>query len=593
MDIRSYLKDNILLFDGAMGTLWAQRSRDADYPCELANLRRPAGVRDIHCAYLDAGAKALKTNTFGLNAPALGGDHALLRRAVTAGWNLAQSAAEGREVYLFADIGPVPQTGEEDLWPHYKELLDLFLELGAEHFLFETHSGRGCLPQAAAYLRERCPGAFVITSFAVQPDGYTPEGGTGKALLEEMAPLVDAVGLNCVSGAYHLRSLVERWGLEQLTLSVMPNAGYPVVVNRRTLFDGDSGYFARQMGELAALGVKILGGCCGTTPEHIFRTARLLSEGGLRKRISVRRRAPAEPHTAPEAKKAPVNRLWDKLERGEKLFAVELDPPKTADLGKFMAGAWTLKGAGADAITVADCPIGRARMDSSLLACKLRRELGVDPIPHMTCRDRNLNATKALLLGLSVEGVDNVLVVTGDPIPTAERSEVKSVFNFHSRKLAAFVSELNRNELEHPFRIYGALNVNARNFAAELDRAKLKEEAGVSGFLTQPILTDEAVENLKTARKALNGKILGGIIPVVSYRNACFMDSEIAGIRVSEEIKEAYRDKDREEAEALAVEISVKIAKKIAHYVDGYYLMTPFLRVNLIVRIMEEISKSL
>jgi homocysteine S-methyltransferase len=232
-------------------------------------------------------------------------------------------------------------------------------------------------------------------------------------------------------------------------------------------------------------------------------------------------------------------------------------------------------------------------MDSSLLACKLRRELGIDPIPHMTCRDRNLNATKALLLGLSVEGVDNVLLVTGDPIPTAERSEVKSVFNFHSRKLATFVSELNRTELEHPFRIYGALNVNARNFAAELSRAKGKEAAGVTGFLTQPVLSPQAVENIKTARSELNGKILGGIIPVVSYRNACFMNSEIAGITVSEDIVERYRNKGREEAEELAVEISSEIAGKIAPYVDGFYLMTPFLRVNLMVRIMEEIRKSM
>jgi homocysteine S-methyltransferase len=588
MDIRSYLQDNILLFDGAMGTLWAQRNREADYPCELANLRAPESVTEIHYAYLDAGAKAIKTNTFGLNAVTMEGDRALLCQAVTAGWDLAQSAAQGR-AFVFADIGPIPQTADENLWPRYQELIDLFLELGAEHFLFETHGGEGCLPQATAYIKEKKPEAFVLTSFAVQPDGYTREGSSGRRLLETMGRCgaVDAVGMNCVSGAYHMRQLVERWGAGTVPLSVMPNAGYPIVVNRRTLYDGDSGYFALQMAELAGLGAKILGGCCGTTAEHIARTAAALKK-------PVKRIVPSQVsiHEEKKAESAP-NRLWDKLERGEKVFAVELDPPKTADLGKFMAGAWTLKGAGADAVTIADCPIGRARMDSSLLACKLRRELGIDPIPHMTCRDRNLNATKALLLGLNVEGVDNVLVVTGDPIPTAERSEVKSVFNFHSRKLAAFVSELNRSELEHPFRIYGALNVNARNFAAELNRAKGKEEAGVSGFLTQPVLSPQAVENIKLARSQLKGKILGGIIPVVSYRNACFMNSEIAGITVSEEITERYRDKTREEAEALAVEISSEIAQKIAPYVDCFYLMTPFLRVNLMVRIMEEIRKSM
>ena len=587
MDIRDYLQSNILLFDGAMGTLWAQRNPHEDYPCELASLRDPESVTAIHRDYLAAGAKALKTNTFGLNAPALGGDHALLRDAVTASWTLAQNAAAEGNAYVFADIGPIPQTGEADLWPHYRELLDLFLALGAEQFLFETHSSDACLTRAAAYVKEHNPDAFVLLSFAVLPDGYTQEGRSGKALLEDLGrrPEVDAVGLNCVSGAYHLRRLVQEWNLQGLTLSVQPNAGYPVVVNRRTLYRGDSDYFALQLSELAGLGANILGGCCGTTPEHIARTAALLDQ---RRAVPVKRMEAIRPAAA---KKVPANRLWDKLAAGEKVFAVELDPPKTAELGKFMAGAWTLREAGVDAITVADCPIGRARMDSSLLSCKLCRELGMDPIPHMTCRDRNLNATKALVLGLSVEGVDNVLVITGDPIPSAQRDEVKSVFNFHSRKLAAFVSELNRTELERPFRIYGALNVNAKNFAAELNRAVQKEAAGISGFLTQPILSPEAVENIKTARRTLKGKLLGGILPVVSHRNACFMNSEIAGITVSEDIVKRYEGKNREEAEALAVEISTQIARNIAPWVDGYYLMTPFLRVNLIVRIMEEIKR--
>lgn len=590
MDIRTYLQSNLLLFDGAMGTLWMQQNRDADFLCELANLHRPESVRSIHTAYLDAGAKALKTNTFGLNAAALGGNHALLEKAVAAGWKLAVETAQGRDAYVFADIGPVPETGEGTVWEQYQELIDLFLSLGAEHFLFETNSSDQCLAQAAEYIKGQNPSAFVLASFAVQPDGYTREGRSGAALVKALSqnPAVDAVGLNCVSGAYHMRQLVKGFDLQGVTFSTMPNAGYPVVVNNRTIYDGDPNYYALQLSELAGLGVRILGGCCGTTPEHIARTATLLRERGT---APVKRISPSTKE--PESVKPAPNRLWDKLEAGKKVFAVELDPPKNAELGKFMSGAWTLKGAGVDAITIADCPIGRARMDSSLLACKLRRELGIDPIPHMTCRDRNLNATKALLLGLNVEGVDNVLVVTGDPIPSAERDEVKSVFNFNSRKLARFVADLNQTELEHPFRVYGALNVNAKNFKAELSRAKQKVESGVSGFLTQPVLTAQALENMRLAHEALNAKLLGGIIPVVSYCNACFMQSEIAGITVAEEIIELYKDKNREECEELAVKISTEIARQIAPYVDGYYLMTPFLRVNLMVRIMDGIRSNL
>ncbi|MEM5781331.1 MAG: methylenetetrahydrofolate reductase, partial [Lawsonibacter sp.] len=227
-----------------------------------------------------------------------------------------------------------------------------------------------------------------------------------------------------------------------------------------------------------------------------------------------------------------VNALWDKLERGERVVAVELDPPPDDDISFFLEGVRSLRAAGADAVTIADCPIGRPRADSSLLSCKIRRELGMEPLPHLTCRDRNLNATKALLLGLSAEGVHNVLLVTGDPIPTEERSEVKSVFNFNSRKLARYVAGLNEKTLATPFRIFGALNVNARNFEVQLRLAGEKEENGVSGFLTQPVLSPEALENLKLARSTLKGKILGGIFPVVSHRNACFLNTDISGMHV-------------------------------------------------------------
>ena len=240
-------------------------------------------------------------------------------------------------------------------------------------------------------------------------------------------------------------------------------------------------------------------------------------------------------------------------------------------------------------MTIADCPIGRPRADSSLLACKIRRELGVEPLPHMTCRDRNLNATKALLLGLSIEGVHNVLLVTGDPIPTEDRAEVKTVFNFNSRKLARYVADLNEHTLSTPFRTYGALNLNAKNFAMQLKMAQEKEANGISGFLTQPVLSREALDNLKLAREILHSKILAGIYPVVSHRNACFLNNEIAGMRVCDEIIALYEGKEREEAEALAVTISAEIAKQIAPYSDGVYLMTPFKRVALMIRILGEI----
>ena len=209
----------------------------------------------------------------------------------------------------------------------------------------------------------------------------------------------------------------------------------------------------------------------------------------------------------------------------------------------------------------------------------------------MTCRDRNLNATKALLLGLSAEGVHNVLTVTGDPIPSASRDEVKSVFNFNSRMLARYIGGLGETVLTTPFQVFGALNLNARNFSVQLQLAQKKEECGMVGFLTQPVLTQQALDNLKLAHETLKGKILGGIIPIVSHRNALFMNSEVAGITVDPQIISMYEGLDREAGEKLAVKISTAVAEAIGPYVDGYYLMTPFGRTGLMGRIMDEIRK--
>lgn len=367
-------------------------------------------------------------------------------------------------------------------------------------------------------------------------------------------------------------------------LSVMPNAGYPSLVHGRTFFEGDPKYFASRMHEIARSGARILGGCCGTTPNHIACIADKL------KNMTVGEIAHRDQEDTPSVPET-HNRLARKLKKGERVIAVELDPPADASLAKFMDGARVLKACGVDAITIADCPIARARADSSMLAAKLRRELHIDPIPHMTCRDRNINATKALLFGLSGEDVHNVLTVTGDPIPGADRAEVKGVFSFNSAMLAAYIRDLGEQGMVAPFTIFGALNVNAHNFDAELKKAKRKIESGVSAFLTQPAFTDQAFENLHRAYEMLDVPILGGIIPIISHRNALFMHHEVAGITLTQEIIDRYENLDRAEAESLAVEISVDLARRMEPYTAGWYLITPFGRVGLIGRIIDNLRR--
>ena len=588
-DVREILKKRPLLFDGGMGTYYKAKPGQE---CEQANLLDPEGVLAVHGAYLEAGADAIKTNTFGLPRMAAAGNP-LWEALTDEGWRLAAQAAAKTGAAVFADLGPAPDTESLPAAQIYTALAERFAALGAKNFLFETLSSDAGVAEAARQIKEAVPDAFVLVSFAVLPDGYTREGRHCAELVRSMTACgaVDAVGLNCVSAPGAMRTLVQQLGRTELPLSVMPNAGYPVVTRTRVQYQGRPEYFARELVGLAAEGVRILGGCCGTTPAHI---------------AALRTALDALPEQLPEAAAAPVpaavkpkvetdDAFLRKLNAGKKVIAIELDSPKDADLTDYLEGARRLQAAGADLLTIADCPIARARMDSSLVACRVHRELGLNVLPHMTCRDRNLNATKALLLGLYAEGVREVLAITGDPIPTAERDEVKNVYQFNSRKLAQYIVSLagEGREMPSPLTVFGALNLNARNFDVELRRAQEKLQNGMSGFLTQPVLSAQAVVNLKKTRETLGekAKILAGIMPVVSQRNAIFMENEVNGIHVDAEIIERFAGLDRAQGEELGLEVSVKAAQAAAPYADGFYLMTPFNRIALMERLIARLKE--
>ena len=584
MNIRELLQTRPLLFDGAMGTYYKAAP---GVECEQANLTDPAGVLAVHREYLAAGADAVKTNTFSL--PRLAAAHTPgWEQLAQAGWQLAVQAAEETGAAVFADLGPAPDTEAVPAGQVYTAVAKQFAALGARNFLFETLSSDAGLLDAVGAIKAEVPDAFVLVSFAVLSDGYTREGMYCKDLARRMqeSGIVDAVGLNCVSAPGAMRTLAKQLG-GTLPLSVMPNAGYPIVTRTQVKYQGRPEYFARELGRLAAEGtVQILGGCCGTTPAHI---AALRAE--LDSLPVVKKTAPAEEFSTAKGQTVEnEDAFLRKLNGGEKVIAIELDSPRNADLTGYLEGAKKLQAAGADLLTIADCPIAQARMDSSLVACRVHRELGLCTLPHMTCRDRNLNATKALLLGLYAEGVREVLAITGDPIPTAERDEVKNVYQFNSRKLAQYIVSLAGDGREMPsaMTVFGALNLNARNFEVELRRAGEKLEHGMSGFLTQPVLSGQAVENLRHAREVLGSRarILAGIMPVVSQRNAIFMENEINGIHVEEDIIRQFAGLDRAQGEELGLAISLKMAREALPYADGFYLMTPFNRVALMERLI-------
>lgn len=583
-NIRDYLKNNILLFDGAMGTYYDELTDDG-IGCELANIKNPELIKGIHNEYIEAGAKAILTNTFAVGIDVFNGDRKLQKEVIVAGIDIANDAAKDR-AYVFADIGPIHMSRNELVFEEYKTLIDIFLEKGIKNFLFETQSNTSGMVLSAGYIKEKCSDAFIAASFAVMPDGYSSEGYQYKALFAEVTDsgLFDAVGLNCVSGANHMAKLLKGVDTKGLYLFAKPNAGYPVVRDDRVYYSSLANYFANQIEDILEMGVNIVGGCCGTTPKHI----ELLKKSMSGKLIKPRRAIKSQKNTTQNIR---LNRFKNKLESGQKAIAVELDSPTDTNVNKFMENAKKLKAAGADIVTIADNPIARARMDSCLLACKVRNELDFDVLPHMTCRDRNVNASRGLLLGANAMGVDNVLVITGDPIPNAQRDEIRSVFEFNSVKFANFIKSLNDEVFESPMNICAALNVNSRNFSAELKKAKRKQENGVEVLFTQPVLTKRAIENLKEARENLDIKIMGGIIPIVSERNARYMQSEVNGIYITDGIVEKYIGKEREDAEEIALSMSKEIANEIYDLVDGYYLITVLNRVSLMERLIKTVKE--
>lgn len=581
ISIREYIKDNILLFDGAMGSYFSAVHDDPMYPCELANITSPHTISEIHKRYLTAGAKAIKTNTFTL--PKQGESGFSVREIIEKGYSLAKQQADTFGAYVFADINIPTTLGEEDLLPYYQEVIDMFLQQGACHFLFETCTSGDYLSELCQYLKEKNPDSFIIVSFAVGMDGFTKTGQYAQNLIDQVTPYVDAVGLNCVCGPSHMADVAKHIQTDKL-FSLMPNASYPTVTGSRLQYSQNPSYYGEAVADMTQIGGDILGGCCGTTPECISQIHQKLQ--GLKPM----EKAKVSPVTLSE-KQVIKSDFFEKLKGPTKPIAVEWDSPAVPEIGEYMAKAKLLKDAGVDLITVADCPVARPRMDSSLVACKLKRELGIHAMPHMTCRDRNINAVKALLLGLSVEEINNVLLITGDPIPREQKDEIKAVYEFNSRKLMAHISQLNQSLFHSPFYLYGALNINAVNFAPQLKMAQDKIDKGCVAFFTQPVMSERGLENLKIAKETLSAPLVGGIFPATSFRNISFLTNEISGFHVAPEMSELYKDKTPEECTQLAIKISNRITQEMAPYIDGYYLITPFQRVDIMLEIIKSLPK--
>lgn len=570
-----------LLFDGAFGTYYFSLTGD-ESPCELANITAPGAVRRIHREYLAAGARAVKTNTFAAN-PAHIPDPEQLSRVIEAGWTLAREAAEESGARVFADIGGNDtETAPED----YKAVAKRFLQLGARDFLFETLASFEEIVPALTLIWEQAPDTAVLVSFAVSQDGYSRRGLYCRILLEaaEACPLVDAMGFNCACGPSHMENLLRALGPRKKPLIAMPNSGYPSSINGRVLFEDNAGYFAQKLAALYEAGADILGGCCGSTPRHIELAAGTLA-AAVRPRGTGRPgpSAPGPGASAPGGGRPGARR---------KTIAVELDPPLDYDCSFILSASAELKRCGVDLITVTDSPLSRTRADSLMTAAKIRREAGIEVLPHISCRDKNHIALRGGLLGAAFEGISRVLVVTGDPPMQTETRGRDGVFHLSSFDLISYIHSMNSEVFTKvPFVIGGALNVNAVNFPQELRRAEKKLALGASALFTQPIFSDAAVENFLTARKELDCQLFAGILPVAGYKNALFLINEVSGIEIPTEMVESLRDKTPEESARISVAYSAGIARRVYDTADGFYIMTPLHKIQIVRGLIEEIRR--
>lgn len=606
MNILEGLKDKLLVADGAFGTcyvgMYGERGTVAP---ELANMRHPERVLEIHKEYVKAGAGIIRTNTFAANTASLDADMDYVISNVRAAVKLAKQAVaeagepgiDRKKAYVAGDIGPIPADAGLTLnerVSQYKLLGEAMQDMGVDIIWFETFPEFNVLEPVVKQLKARND-TPVMVSFCVNQFGYSNCGFSARALLSQTAGNqdVDCVGFNCGVGPYHMLQLLKKLDIDcGKPVSIMPNAGYPKFTQSRLVFNDNKEGFIDKIQDIAALGADIIGGCCGTNPEYIRQIKESVKKGDIVKAAKVH----VEKQQFDNAPKD--NFLKGRLKSGEaavknagghKLIAVELAPPVDVNDQKLLDAAHILKQSHVDVVTFPDSPSGRTRADSILMAEKVHKETGLRVMPHLCCRDKNAIAIRGSVLGAQLNGIKDFLVITGDPVPVMFRQTTRSVFNFDSVGMMKLLQTMNEEVFIGDKITYGgAINQNRMNTKFEIDRIKRKLEAGAEFFLSQPVFSREQAQILRDMKAETGATILVGIMPLVSRRNALFMKNEMAGIEIPDEIIDRYGENaTRQEGEDCGIQIAREILDYTADFADGYYFSFPFNRVHMLAHIVD------
>lgn len=587
----NHLKNNVLVADGAMGTILYSEGLDT---CpEAYNLTHPNKVERIHRSYIEAGADVIQTNTYGANFEKLkvfGLEHKV-KEIHKAAVQIAKRAAN-KETFILGTVGGFRGIKQEDLslstiQYHTDNQIDTLIEEGVDGLLFETYYDLDELTSVITATRQKYD-IPIIAQLTASNTNYLVDGTEINDALKQLVECgANVVGLNCHHGPHHMQRSFSHIELpEDAYLSCYPNASLLDIENSEFKYSDNAKYFGDVAQELINEGVRLIGGCCGTTPEHISYIKESVKD---LKPVKTKKVIPIHRTINTNAKCTLKQNLTSKVKQRPTVI-VELDTPKHLDTELFFENIGKLDEANIDAVTLADNSLATVRVSNIAAASLIKQRYDIEPLVHITCRDRNLIGLQSHLLGLSLIGVSEILAITGDPSKVGHLPGATNVYDVNSKGLTELALRFNQGinvdgdalKKHTNFNIAGAFDPNVRKLDGAVKRLEKKVAAGMSYFITQPVYSKEKIKEVYEATKHLDTPLFIGIMPIASYNNALFLHNEVPGIKMSEDVLNQFKavKDDKEKTKELSLRLSKELIDTVHEYFNGLYLITPFQRID-------------
>lgn len=605
MGLLEELQTRMLTADGAMGTLLY--SYGIDYCNEELNLQKPDIIAKIHQDYIAAGADIIQTNTYGANAIKLEryGLENQVKEINEAAIQIAKRAAAAGGQFVLGTIGGIRGIRKsdatiEEIVKMVNQQANHLLTGNPDGLLLETYYDFEELTATVKHLR-KLSNTPIIAQVSMHEPGILQNGMSLNEALHQLEAIgADVVGVNCRLGPHHTIQAFEGVTLpENAFLSAFPNASLLDVEDGRIVYESEADYFGRAALLLREEGVRLIGGCCGTTPKHIEAVKKQISKLTP---ITNKIVAPRKVIVIQEAEVPKAIPLHEKA-KTERSIIVELDTPRHLDITTFIEGAKALNEAGIDSITMADNSLASPRISNMAMGSMLKFQHNIRPLAHITCRDRNLIGLQSHLMGLDALGINDILAITGDPTKVGDFPGATSVYDVSSMELIQLIKQLNEGisfsgkplRKKANFSVAAAFNPNVRVLDRAVQRLEKKIECGADYFITQPVFTKEKIREIYEATKHLSTPIFIGVMPLTSIRSSEFLHNEVPGIKLSEDALERMRTcgEDKERATAEGIQIAKELIDTAAELFNGIYIITPFLRYDTsleLIRYIKEID---